>query len=200
MPRSSSRSRRRPRRRSNTSRSATALDVLETWRPYDKAALGRRIRVIWQGSEYRGGPVGASGADAEQVVAIAPLDQVSRRFDGSYTGRSKGGETAEHAPDGIKRTIFNPDTVGWVGDYRINLRTSDHAAMIIFTRRIPTQQPVPPRAQPRTHARNARRRRPCSPLDRPLKGRGLAALRARHRRAEQPQIARRSQPDPVIAS
>src|SRR5438034_538297 len=30
------------------------LDVLETWRPYDKAALGRRIRVIWEGSEYRG--------------------------------------------------------------------------------------------------------------------------------------------------
>jgi hypothetical protein len=30
------------------------LDVLETWRPYDAAALGRRIRVIWEGSEYRG--------------------------------------------------------------------------------------------------------------------------------------------------
>ena len=30
------------------------LDVLETWRPYDEAALGRRIRVIWEGSEYRG--------------------------------------------------------------------------------------------------------------------------------------------------
>src|SRR5436189_697692 len=30
------------------------LDVLETWRPYDKAALGRCIRAIWQGSEYRG--------------------------------------------------------------------------------------------------------------------------------------------------
>ena len=30
------------------------LDVLETWRPYDDAALGRRIRVIWEGSEYRG--------------------------------------------------------------------------------------------------------------------------------------------------
>jgi hypothetical protein len=30
------------------------LDVLETWRPYDQAALGRRIRVIWEGSEYRG--------------------------------------------------------------------------------------------------------------------------------------------------
>jgi hypothetical protein len=30
------------------------LDVLETWRPYVAAALGRRIRVIWEGSEYRG--------------------------------------------------------------------------------------------------------------------------------------------------
>jgi hypothetical protein len=30
------------------------LDVLETWRPYDKAALGRRIRIIWEGSGYRG--------------------------------------------------------------------------------------------------------------------------------------------------
>jgi Protein of unknown function (DUF3604) len=30
------------------------LDVLETWRPYDETALGRRIRVIWEGSEYRG--------------------------------------------------------------------------------------------------------------------------------------------------
>jgi hypothetical protein len=30
------------------------LDVLETWRPYGEAALGRRIRVIWEGSEYRG--------------------------------------------------------------------------------------------------------------------------------------------------
>ncbi|MFO1160679.1 MAG: DUF3604 domain-containing protein [Reyranellaceae bacterium] len=30
------------------------LKLLETWRPYDDAALGRRIRVIWEGSEYRG--------------------------------------------------------------------------------------------------------------------------------------------------
>jgi hypothetical protein len=30
------------------------LDVLETWRPYNEAALGRRIRVVWEGSEYRG--------------------------------------------------------------------------------------------------------------------------------------------------
>jgi hypothetical protein len=30
------------------------LETLETYRPFDDAALGRRIRVIWEGSEYRG--------------------------------------------------------------------------------------------------------------------------------------------------
>jgi hypothetical protein len=30
------------------------LEVLETWRPFDEAALNHRIRVIWEGSEYRG--------------------------------------------------------------------------------------------------------------------------------------------------
>jgi hypothetical protein len=28
--------------------------VLETWRPYGEADLGSRIRIIWEGSEYRG--------------------------------------------------------------------------------------------------------------------------------------------------
>ena len=30
------------------------LQLLETWRPFDDSSLGRRIRVIWEGSEYRG--------------------------------------------------------------------------------------------------------------------------------------------------
>ncbi|MDX1425775.1 MAG: hypothetical protein R3322_21705, partial [Kiloniellales bacterium] len=30
------------------------LETLETYRPYDEADLGCRIRVIWEGSEYRG--------------------------------------------------------------------------------------------------------------------------------------------------
>ena len=30
------------------------LETLETWRPYGPADLGRRIRVLWEGSEYRG--------------------------------------------------------------------------------------------------------------------------------------------------
>jgi hypothetical protein len=28
--------------------------VFETWRPYTQAQLGRRIRIVWEGSEYRG--------------------------------------------------------------------------------------------------------------------------------------------------
>lgn len=30
------------------------MQVLETWRPYGAADLGRRLRIIWEGSEYRG--------------------------------------------------------------------------------------------------------------------------------------------------
>jgi hypothetical protein len=30
------------------------MHVLETWRPYAPADLGRRLRIIWEGSEYRG--------------------------------------------------------------------------------------------------------------------------------------------------
>jgi hypothetical protein len=30
------------------------LETIETWRPFDEAQLGSRIRVIWEGSEYRG--------------------------------------------------------------------------------------------------------------------------------------------------
>lgn len=29
-------------------------EVLETWRPYQPEQLGRRMRIIWEGSEYRG--------------------------------------------------------------------------------------------------------------------------------------------------
>lgn len=29
-------------------------EVLETWRPWTAAQLGRRLRIIWEGSEYRG--------------------------------------------------------------------------------------------------------------------------------------------------
>jgi hypothetical protein len=55
------------------------LDVLETWRPYDDAALGRRIRVIWEGSEYRGRGRqtiwdGGCTLDGNSFERIAPIN------------------------------------------------------------------------------------------------------------------------------
>ena len=55
------------------------VDVLETWRPYDTASLGRRIRVIWEGSEYRGRGRqtiwdGCCTLDDNQFERIAPIN------------------------------------------------------------------------------------------------------------------------------
>lgn len=54
------------------------LETLETYRPFDDGALGRRIRVIWEGSEYRGrgrqtiwdGTASLSGNRFEKTAAI----------------------------------------------------------------------------------------------------------------------------------
>ena len=55
-----------------------ALQTVETFRPFGDAELGRRIRVIWEGSEYRGrgrqtvwdGKASLSGNSFERVQAI----------------------------------------------------------------------------------------------------------------------------------
>ena len=55
------------------------LDVLETWRPFDDATLGRRIRVIWEGSEYRGRGRqtiwdGGCTLEGNSVVRFSPIN------------------------------------------------------------------------------------------------------------------------------
>ena len=53
--------------------------VLETWRPYAQEQLGRRIRMIWEGSEYRGrgrqsvwdGSVTLTG---NRIVSFTPIN------------------------------------------------------------------------------------------------------------------------------
>ena len=56
------------------------LEVLETWRPYSERELGRRIRVIWEGSEYRGRGRqtvwdGGCSLTDNQVERIVPINQ-----------------------------------------------------------------------------------------------------------------------------
>ena len=55
------------------------LDLLETWRPYRETDLGRRIRVIWEGSEYRGRGRqtmwdGGCTLDGNRFERIAPIN------------------------------------------------------------------------------------------------------------------------------
>ncbi|MBV8168935.1 MAG: DUF3604 domain-containing protein, partial [Alphaproteobacteria bacterium] len=55
------------------------MDVLETVRPYGAEKLGRRIRVIWEGSEYRGRGRqtvwdGSATFEGNGVARIAPIN------------------------------------------------------------------------------------------------------------------------------
>ena len=70
------------------------LDTLEVYRPYDEADLGRRIRVIWEGSEYRGrGRETIWDGHAELTdnafEALTPINRfnIDRRFEQTAPGR-----------------------------------------------------------------------------------------------------------------
>ena len=70
------------------------LDTLEVFRPYTEADLGRRIRVIWEGSEYRGrgretiwdGHAELNGNGFESVTPINRYN-LDRRFEQTATNR-----------------------------------------------------------------------------------------------------------------
>jgi hypothetical protein len=70
------------------------LDTLEVYRPYGEADLGRRIRVIWEGSEYRGrGRETIWDGHAELThnafEALTPINRfnIDRRFEQTAPGR-----------------------------------------------------------------------------------------------------------------
>jgi len=70
------------------------LDTLEVYRPYAEADLGRRIRVIWEGSEYRGrgretiwdGYAALTGNAFESLTPINRFN-LDKRFEQSAPGR-----------------------------------------------------------------------------------------------------------------
>lgn len=74
--------------------------LLETWRPYAAADLGRRIRVLWEGSEYRGrgretlwkGEIALAGNGWSGARPINRFN-LDRRFDASATGLAFDGVT-----------------------------------------------------------------------------------------------------------
>jgi hypothetical protein len=70
------------------------LDTLEVYRPYSESDLGRRIRVIWEGSEYRGrgretiwdGHAELTGNTFESLTPINRFN-LDKRFEQSAPGR-----------------------------------------------------------------------------------------------------------------
>jgi hypothetical protein len=70
------------------------LDTLEVFRPYTEADLGRRIRVIWEGSEYRGRGRetiwdGFAELTGNSFEALMPINRynIDRRFEQTAAGR-----------------------------------------------------------------------------------------------------------------
>ncbi|MCP4874353.1 MAG: DUF3604 domain-containing protein [Gammaproteobacteria bacterium] len=70
------------------------LDTLEVFRPYDETELGRRIRVIWEGSEYRGRGRetiwdGYAELNDNRFVSLTPINRfnLDRRFEQTEPGR-----------------------------------------------------------------------------------------------------------------
>ncbi len=64
------------------------LDTEEVYRPYPASDLGRRIRVIWEGSEYRGRGRetvwdGSAELDGNRFEQVAPINRynLDKRFD-----------------------------------------------------------------------------------------------------------------------
>ncbi|MBX9700536.1 MAG: DUF3604 domain-containing protein, partial [Acetobacteraceae bacterium] len=74
--------------------------LLETWRPYAAADLGRRLRVLWEGSEYRGrgretlwkGEIALTGNSWSGARPINRFN-LDRRFDPSPAGLHFDGVT-----------------------------------------------------------------------------------------------------------
>ncbi len=70
------------------------LETLEVFRPYGEAELGRRIRVIWEGSEYRGRGRetswdGHAELSANEFESLTPINRynIDRRFEQTAPGR-----------------------------------------------------------------------------------------------------------------
>jgi len=70
------------------------LDTLEVIHPYDEADLGRRIRVVWEGSEYRGRGRetvwdGGASLDGNAFERASPINRynLDKRFEQTGPGR-----------------------------------------------------------------------------------------------------------------
>ncbi len=91
------------------------LETLEVFRPYDEADLGRRIRVIWEGSEYRGrGRQTIWDGHAELVGnafdTVLPINRynLDKRFEQTEPGRLEWAALTTGGFGGFEAMLADP--------------------------------------------------------------------------------------------
>ncbi len=92
------------------------LDTLEVYRPYDESDLGRRIRVIWEGSEYRGRGRetiwdGHAELNGNAFDSLTPINRynIDHRFEQTAAGRVEWNALTTGGFGGFEATLRDPD-------------------------------------------------------------------------------------------
>jgi hypothetical protein len=107
-------------------------ELIETWRPYSAADLGRRVRVLWEGSEYRGrgretvwrGAVSIAG---NRFASVRPINRWN--LDKPFAA-------------GDSRVEFEAVTTGGFGGFETMLEDSAAGEIVIATNLVEARLPV----------------------------------------------------------
>ena len=93
-----------------------ALKTLETFRPYSSAELGSRIRVIWEGSEYRGRGRetywdGSAKLSGNSFVSATPINHynISKSFEQTAPGKLEWQSITTGGFGGFEAILENSD-------------------------------------------------------------------------------------------
>ena len=91
------------------------LETLEVFRPYCEAELGRRIRVIWEGSEYRGRGRetswdGYAELSDNRFDSVTPINRynLDRKFEQTASGRIEWSAITTGGFGGIEAMLQDP--------------------------------------------------------------------------------------------
>ena len=91
------------------------LETLEVYRPYAESDLGRRIRVIWEGSEYRGRGRetiwdGYAELADNSFESVTPINRynIDRRFEQTAPGRLEWGALTTGGFGGFEAMLADP--------------------------------------------------------------------------------------------
>ena len=92
------------------------LETVEIYRPYEEADLGRRIRVLWEGSEYRGRGRetiwdGFAELSGNAFEGLSPINRfnLDKRFDQTAPGRVEWTALTTGGFGGFDAVLADPD-------------------------------------------------------------------------------------------